>query len=204
MKKLVVLMAAAVLLISVNAMAQADPDDDMIGCYFDMDGLVHCTTAAYATVEAFLLVTRPAQPTGASAWECHIAENQPGGPNTGIGGIIAVVQSAGTFAPGLPAGDYACGVGTLAPLPAGPTMHLATLTWYQLGGETQLLLSPIATPTQGNPFPQYASGDNPGQMNTLGNSTGPHELGVPVAVVNGDCPVASENDTWGGVKALYR
>ena len=54
--------------------------------------------------------------------------------------------------------------------------------------------------------PIYLAGDSPYDMVLLNPSTGYDENGYPhpVAVINGECPVASDTATWGRVKAVYR
>ena len=48
----------------------------------------------------------------------------------------------------------------------------------------------------------FVDGIDPGHVLPLQQvSGGP---GLPVASINGDCPVDDEDATWGGVKALYR
>jgi hypothetical protein len=178
--------------------AQLDPRTDGIGIYFDEGGLTNCinTTVPYQPVVAYLAATRISAGSGISGWECAV---------TIAGDHVAQSWSVrwnGTnfLTPPL----FAVGFGT-GPMPAQPVCVLASCHGYMLSPSSEVLFWIDGLPTPSLPeFPHnpvYAAGTNSADLRPLWQSTGGYD--VPVAAINGDCPVPERQSTWGGVKALY-
>jgi hypothetical protein len=199
MKKLVVLLLVS--LMATSAFAVVDPDPDMLGIYFDMNADSNCLPSqpASAAFFAYAILTNPTVP-GVEAFEFGYENVVP------VGFETSLFQLATT----LPSGAIDVGDGTpiqgniiaglAAPVPAAPATIL--VTWQYL---------PLAV----FPMEMYLTASNPssipgglpviqaeGELMQVGLSTGGPEF--PVATVNTGCAVATESDTWGGVKSLYR
>ncbi len=200
MKKLLTLFA--VLAIAVPAAAQIDPDGDSAGLYFDTAATNNCITTAapFTPFTAYLCATNISADSGISGWECTV---ETVGPVTAAS--WAVGHGGTNF---LTAPNFAVGIGTVAPAPYTPSIVLATLTGFILAPTDQVSFRVVAIPTPSIPGHNgmvYAVGNNEFDLRRLFNSTGYDEAGMPFfcATINGDCPVSTETNTWGGVKALY-
>ena len=198
MKKLVVLLMVS--LMATSAFAVVDPDPDMIGIYFDMTADNNCAEGIAASVPffAYAILTNPSG-TQIDAFEF-------GYDNNAFGNEASIFQLATTLPPnaidvgsGTPAsGDIIVGLGT--PLPAEPATVLVTwqyLLLVPMSIEMYLTASEPSSLPGGLPVIQMD-----GELMTVGTSTGGPQN--PVATVNLGCVVATESDTWGGVKSLYR
>ena len=198
MKKLVVLIGLVSLVFSSGAMAQIDPDDDMLGIYFDVNATIFCTEALVgAPFPAYLCLTNPtyvgADGEAVSGWECNV-EVTPGVF------ILAWNLTAGAVNVSLPP-DFIVGLAT--PLPWSPVIVLMDM---QVGvfvpGVIEFTLHPAEVSSFDPPSPGYAAGDNPGLLIPLGYSAGGEFV---CAVINGECPpLGIEESTWGGIKAIYK
>ena len=202
MKKLVVLLMVS--LMATSAFAVVDPDPDMIGVYFDVNADNNClTTGPSVPFFAYVCVTNPtaqaidayefgyqmAVPAGMEGMIFRLATNIANGAASGVD--VGVSGPTG--------GDVIVGLAT--PLPGGPVVIVHSFQYMLLAAmEVPVFLTASSSPSLpgGLPVVQEAGGD----LMTLGTSTGGPD--IPVAMVNGDCPVAVESDTWGGLKSLYR
>ncbi len=203
MRKLVVLLGLASLLVAGNAMAQIDPDPDMIGVYFDLGATTWCTSPGpVGPYAAYLILTNATALSGVSGWECSVEVT--------AGVFVLSWIYNGTAVNALSPPDFAVGLATS--LPWEPAILLMT---FQVGlfaptpVEITVTAQPIPSiPDTPYPLPAYAAGDDPGDLRSLGYSTGwDPETGTPnvAAVINGDCtPTANEDATWGNVKNMYR
>jgi hypothetical protein len=197
MKKLLVLVAAA-LLISGNSFAQLDPDDNGVGIYFDPCGCcLPCVTLPEGEAYAWLVITHPSAPAGIGGWECRIEVEGPAAIlswNFEGQDPINFTQEPNFL------------VGLSAPLinpftfPTVVVMEIHFLV-MDVQPPIEFFLEPNWTPSIDGEL-VYADGANPNELIIMRQSTG--GPGEPVAVVNGDCPVANEDATWGQVKTLYR
>lgn len=199
MKKLTALLTILVLLMSVNAFAQIDPDADSMGIYFDLGATQTCTTTAapFTAVTAYLMITNPSDPAGVSGWEATVLVS----PNA--------VAPAWTLAAGLDVdGDpsnFQVGIG-VAPmaLPAAPAVMLATWVGYVLAPTdvVEFTVMNVAGSVSFAGTPGYASGSNAGTLIPTTVSSGfPYTV---CAQVNACDVVANEDMSWGGVKALFQ
>ncbi len=195
MKKLLVLTAAA-LLISGNALAQLDPDPDGVGIYFDPCACGNCVTLPAGQHYAWLVITHPSAPAGILGWECRIETD---GPlfvlNYEPEGLWINVDTPPSFV-----------VGLAEPLINPymfPTVVVMEITFQlvDVSAPAMFYLVPVFFPSMPGML-VYADGADPENLIEMRQSTG--GPGEPVAVINGDCPVATADATWGGVKNLYR
>ncbi len=201
-KMLVAVALAAVAFLSlapVGGFAQIGvPGTDVIGIYTATDATARAHLAANpGTFEVYLVVTNPSASAGISGWECSL-EMLPAG-------ILTLINTAyaGTALNVATPPEYA--VGLAAPLPRNDVVRLATLTFFAAAATpANIYMHPISTPSQPGDM-IYADGADPGRFITLAWSSGDESL--PVFGVNTGPlvpPIPIDEDTWGGVKNLYR
>ncbi len=199
MKKLVVLLLVS--LMATSAFATIDPDDNMIGIYFDANSDINSTTAAlYDHVFAYVTITNPVSGSGVFAaveynWRL---EATPANPNA----ASVTIDLLGATNFGSAPGDMILGLS--APIPTTQNLVVTMLDlWLFTADPIALYLGPIATPSL--PYGLPAWEDN-GSLVSLGVSTGHPDLGIPVATVNdpNGGPVAIEETSFGSLKSLFR
>jgi len=200
MKKLVVLLLVS--LMATSAFAQIDPDTDMLGVYFDMGAMENCFTIGPSVpFFAYVTITNP------SALEVHglefgynlVSNGAPGTMFRLLNSLPAGAVDLGTSTD-LMAGDYV--VGLANPLPATSAVQFVTWQFMLLAPQSvEIFLGPSTVESIDDGLPAYEIG---GAIQSLGLSTGWPSAGVPVATVNGDCPVAIESASFGSVKSLFR
>ncbi len=198
MKKLLALLAVA--LLASNAMAQLDPDPDGIGMYFDMGGMVveHATAAPFESVTAYLLLTNGSESSGVSGWEAVVDV------------VGAPVAPAWTLAAGLDVdpsdNGFQVGIGVApAALPAAPAVVLASWTGFVMAPTDYVYFTVSNVPgSQSFPdSPGYAAGDDAGNLIPMQVSSG-YPYGAPCAMINGTGVVANEDMSWSQVKDLFQ
>ncbi len=195
MKKVATMLTWASLLAglaSTLAPGSASGVPDVIGIYFDTEAMNHCVSLPPGEHHAYLIVTNLVDPGGIGGWECRILTDGP----------LVVTQwdllweGINVFPP------PGFGVGLVTPMPRQEIMVLLEITFQLLSTEeVDFFIHPWFQPSLED-VPVYASGLNPGILRPLHQSTGGPD--DPVAVINGDCPVQDEVESWGGIKALYR
>ena len=183
--------ALLLLLFATPGLAEIDPDPDGVGVYFDQDATVVVGTAAVGEeVDIYLIATNPTRAGGLALWESGVAAVGPyaqvwGWPTNGFNTAMNMPGESWfhfiVFG-GTPMQQLAP-ITVLAHLVVRPeepgTIELRLLqTTYRL---EDLYTSPD--------YPLYPSSGS---------------LDLPVAVVNGEAPVAVEAATWGALKSLYR
>jgi hypothetical protein len=188
------LILGLVLLTAGAACAQIDPDPDGIGLYFDEEATQACASVApFTQFDAYLCLTRPSSPNGASGFECRLVEPA---------NVLRVYDSSNSLGKSvLSPPDYL--VGLHAPLPAADVVVLLQLQFLNLQTTTrnEFFLAPIARPSLPGTA-CYADGADPRLLIPMHPSSGSWDL--PVAVINGECDVvANEDSAWGRVKRLY-
>ncbi len=199
MKKLVVLLLVS--LMATSAFAVIDLDTDMLGVYFDMTADNNCTTAGTDPFFAYVTITNP------SATEVHgiefgynlVSSVGPGQMFRLANNLPAGAVDLGTNTD-LMLGDYV--VGLASPLPATEAVQFVTWQFLLLVPQTvDIFLGPSTIQSIDDGLPAYEIG---GSIQSLGLSTGWPSAGFPVATINGDCPVAVEDASFGSVKSLFR
>ena len=196
MKKLVVLLMAAVF--ATGAMAQIDPDDNMIGVYFDMDATQVCTDAN-GNLVGYVMATNVTYEY-IYAWEAAMFVD-----NQGMAGFVNHVE--------VPAGIDGLQIGTApniimafaAPMPAASIVVIGEFAfgYYGSGISYMTLGANDANPSLPGQL-AVQTGPTAGDIVPFGDSA---NGGVCAAIgVNpNDCEVvATEDVSFGAVKALYR
>jgi len=194
MKKWVVFLAMSSLLVGANAMAQIDTGENGIGMYFDEGATINCDNpGAVGALDLYLCLTNITSPDGISGWECRIEITQ------GVYILETVLMGYLPINFGS-APDYIVGLGE--PLPWAPSMVVGVFTFgVFMPDPIEIFIKPVVNPSIPG-VPAYADGANSDILIPLVQSTGGPD--IPVGVINGDCPVANEDATWGSVKSLYR
>lgn len=198
MKKLVALLLIS--LMATSAFAVIDPDNNMMGIYFDETADMNAIEATpNVPFSAYIMVTNPTYPelsgfevayevvvpAGMSGLYFRLAESIQGGINVG--------DSENPMS-----GEYI--VGWPSPRPTTEAFVATAWTLMLLGDFTaDLYLGPTAEPSVDNNLPALEIG---GEIVSVGLSTG--GPGNAVARINGTAPVAQEVSNFGNVKALFR
>ncbi len=191
------LVLIGVLLMASSGFAQLDPDDDGIGVYFDPCACVNCITMDVGAQKAFLVITHPTSPLGVGGWECKMWLEGPA--------FMTNLELQGQALNLATPPEYI--VGTVVPQ-INPYTYPAVVV-----AVIDFLITDTATPVtywiDGVRFhslpdkvPAYLDGADNNIIKELRQSTGGPQF--PVATVNGDCAVATVQESWGGVKALFR
>ncbi len=191
------LVLIVVLLMAANGFAQLDPDDDGIGVYFDPCACVNCITMDVGPQKAFLVITHPTSPQGVGGWECKMWMEGPAAM-TGVD-LQGQEINIGT------APEYV--VGTVDPQInpyTYPAIVVAVIDFFIIDTDSPITfwIDGIRFHSLDEKVPAYLDGADVELIKELKQSTGGRDF--PVATVNGDCAVAVENESWGGVKALFR
>lgn len=196
MKKLVVMLLASLFVANV-ALAVVDPDDNMMGIYFDMNADTYCMAVGpYAPFDAYVMLTNPTFP---AVFGYEFGFTYEG--NLLFSGVA--LNGTGPIDVGGAVGNHIVGLG--APLAATPATLLATLTLIPLATTPIYFDLFGATPASiGDGSLPVILLENSG-IATMGLSTG---IGNFNAVLNYDGPcediVASDEASWDAVKSLYR
>ena len=193
MKKLLVILMVSFL--ATSAFAVVDPDADSIGIYFDTNADVNCADPGlYVGFPAYIIITNPSQPVIAG-YEVQWAA-------VGTAGQL-IVQLFEFPTTTINVGDNNnILAGFDEPIAATEATIVATMTLLMLSADpTDFIMGPAEPPSGTDGLPLY-QGAEEGVFINLGPSSGSTVL--PVAQLFAGCPVAVENDTWGGVKSLYR
>lgn len=181
-----------------GAFAQLDPDDDGIGVYFDPCACNNCITMDVGLHRAFLVITHPTSPQGVHGWEAKLT-------TTGPMFLTNVDLIGNNVNVGILPGEYIVGIVTPLINPfTYPAVVIAVLDFYLSSTATpaQFFIDGVFFHSLPEKVPAYLDGSNTNVIKELKQSTGGRTF--PVATINGDCAVAIEGETWGGVKALFR
>jgi len=192
MKKLVVLLMA--MLVATSAFAIVDPDDNMMGFYFDLEADNPCVDgiAPYSQVPMHLVMTNMTADA--------LYGFEAGYTMEGNGMVLATVFANPSVIDVGSAGNHIVGFG--APSMTAPVTLLATLTVMYMDttmGPLDFMLHGT-TPSSINPeFPVVLLAD--GELLSVGLSAA---VGA-VSEINGGCTVvATDNVSFDSVKSLYR
>jgi hypothetical protein len=178
-------------------MAQVDPAANGIGIYFDEGATNNCFTSAtpFQAVTAYLFLTNLDEPSGCAGWEASVEYTgltAPGFTHT-LGTAVTDVGSG--F-------EHICGLGGNV-LPPAPVHVLGTVVGYVMDPTVvvEYFIRPVSQPSVDGAV-VYGAGSDPGLYTPMIVSTGGFD--VPVATINAACIVPVDEETWGGVKALYQ
>ncbi|MFH1844260.1 MAG: hypothetical protein ABIF77_13735 [bacterium] len=196
MKPLFTCLLLCLFVIAAPPFSGADPGTDGVGIYFDLDGQVNCLDVPpFTPVNCYVIATNVSSPGGVLGYAFTIATAGPFLLGNYTQPCINII--------GWP--DIACGLS--APYPWAPTIVLISVSFMVMSPEpVYLSVLPYSFGSVIPGFPVYEDGDAPGTYRALfpAAGQGPGGEWLPVACVNGDCPVPTESETWGGLKALYR
>ena len=179
-----------------TAHAGLDPDPDSMGIYFDPDGDSNCLMQPpFVPFNAYLLLSNPTATT--SGFACTLTLE--GGPyfllwETLGGGGIDVDASPDGYMVSTEPYDYAVVSGQIQLLTLSIMLQSSTPLDFYLGRQGVPSVPPTSCP---RPIVWGPDGER-----CCGVSSG--DVLLPVASVNGMCPVADEPSSFGAVKALYR
>lgn len=197
MKKLVVMMCV-VSLAAGAAFAQADPDPDSFGVYFDMGATLTGSAPGYmGYYDAYVMLTNPSAAAGVAGIEFRLTMSNGGAAPA----AVALAFNGDGLSP-LTAPDYAWGFA--APLPNTPIVLIATHAGATFGTVQEFFVGPIesANPSVAGAM-VYVDAADAGHKIVMNPSSGSFDL--PVAVFNcEDCVTPTSEETWGNVKAMYR
>ncbi len=197
MKKIaLVLMITAVL--TGNAFAQLDPDDDGIGVYFDPCACVNCLTLDAGEHLGYLVITHPTSPMGVLGWECKMWAEGPA--------FITSVELLGNAVDvGTRENEYIVGLADPLYNPYSfPAIVVAMVNVFitDTTEPINFYIDGVYFPSHESGQPAYLDGSDNTIIKPLQQSTGGPDF--PVATINGECAVATESTTIDGIKALYR
>lgn len=196
MKVLAILVFASVLCASPVMAAPLDPDDDGIGVYFGGCACIYCVPMDPGTHTGYVIVTHPTSPS-LGGWEATITTEGP----IVITEWTLYGQSLNLLA--LPQFQVGVGLPLYNPF-TYPAIMVASFT-FQLTSDTEpahFYIDGIFAPSVDSGQPAYLDGSDYNIIKPLQQSTGGPD--IPVATINGDCAVDTEDLTWGSVKSLYR
>jgi len=197
MKKIALVIFLASLLTG-NAFAQLDPDDDGIGVYFDPCACVNCLELDQGEHLGYVVITHPTSPAGIGGWEAAIWAEGPGYiTNWDLLGdsINAAVRPD----------EFIVGLGTPLHNPYSfPAVVVAiiNLLIVDTAEPINFYIDGVYFASHESGQPAYLDGDDYNLIKPLQQSTGGADY--PVATINGECAVATESVTIDGIKALYR
>lgn len=195
MKKLLVL--GLTLLMASTAMAQVDPDPNGIGLFFDMGTYTtRCGSAASGMLPLFLVASNIETPGGLGGWEAQVRLN-----GAGLMFLSAVLAGQGPInlytAP-----EFQVGLGV--PMDFAPNLLLATINYFVMAATpATFYIEPIAHAQSIAGECCFADGADVGNLVAFQAPQGLWSL--PAALLNQDCGlVAAEDETWGGVKGMFK
>jgi len=187
-----------------------DPDPNGIGIFFDEGGEVWCADALVGNqLTAYLCLTRAEDEfgnpdeTGFTAWEGRI---EASAPNVLVGYSLRGDATNSASEP-----EFVVAMGTPLPYQISTVLLEMTVevTWEWAIG---LRVWPSSNPRGPSNLPAFETAGNPGVFRNLQYTLGwdlPTEVPNWCAGINDDTclggpQVATEVQTWGTVKALYR
>lgn len=204
MKKMLVLSAMAVFAFSSVALAVVDPDPDGMSIYFDTTGDTYCIDTAnpFSPYNVYILLTNASSSNPVLAWEARVTYDGDAAFGVANGNVSWALTNDGLNTGD--AVDMIVGTGLTPVAITGDATILASaqLVWMAAGGHAYFTIGRV---TDSLSFP-----DSMGYVSQIGVGTpAQHIFGTPgaeCAWIGGDCantPVADEDMSWGGVKALY-
>jgi len=183
---------------AIPGYATIDPDPDQIGVYFDVDAMEMCYDYTGTPVTAYVIITNPSLPDVAGVeysvctnwdWDYSI---QLSSPNSCLFSIHPVENDE--CLDGLPA---SC---NYTHSPAGTAAIVMTLRVRLFSEDRfEFFLGPYPG-ADGEELPTYWGEDSVRvPLNVVSG-----DISLPVATINGDCPVSITESTFSRVKCWYR
>jgi hypothetical protein len=180
--------------------AQSGSDPDVIGLFFDLDGLAieYNTVAPFENVVVYLLILNPTDPDGVSGWECSVGM-------TGTAIAPAWELAAGFNVAEATLGLFSVGIGIVPDaLHATPAVLLASWTAFIMNPSDVVSLTVAAFPgsISFDGTPGYASGSDGSVLIPLELSPGCWSNGS--VLINEICVIPTEAATMSEVKKIFR
>ena len=195
MKKVLALVALTLLMAS-SVTAQVDPDAEGFGVFFDLDYTSRCTTlSATGLLNAYVVASNISRPT-LGGWEGKVSIDNPN-----FMFMSATLAGSGPINM-LTAPEFMVGLGV--PMEAAPNLRLVTIVYYVMALQpANLFVGPCTSFQSIAGEACYADGADPGILVPFQAPAGSWLL--PAAKVNQVCDiVAIEDETWGGVKGMFK
>jgi len=195
MKKLM-LLVGMLLFVSNLASAQLDPDYNGLSVFFDAQTPVRCQMVPTGLKTVYLVATNLSQVAGLSGWEGRVYCDNPAWMF-----LSATVHGNGPINILTPP-DFM--VGLYSPMESRPFMLLVSLQFFvQNLAPTPFRVGQCSSPsTPGAPC--YADGVDPGILVRFVSPAA--DWSLPVAWANSpDCNIVQiQDETWGGVKGMFK
>jgi len=200
MKKLVLVLTLAVFALTGTAFAQDPNWQNNIGVYADEGGTEFCANLGVNTpLNLYLVLTKLTSPE-ILGWEAKMIYTNMQ--------EIAFDPRGDYIDAATREGEHIVGLGTPMPAPGGVCV-VADLTVFLIeyvhdpANPSYINIDPVYFHVLPYPAPAYL--DANGEPTEAHPSTiDGHEGGAVFFLNNGCTPVAVEQDTWGGLKSLYR
>ena len=200
MKKVLALVGLT-LLMAVPASAQVDPDLNGLGIYFDLNTFEQrCSPTGPAPMTmlyVYLVASNIRPDLTMGGWECSVYHDVPG-----LSYLSTTVHGQGPINIMTPP-DFMVGLGMW--MDWAPYHHLATLQYFVMSNvPATWRVGPLRGTFQSIPGEAcYADGIDPGILVPFQPPQGSWDL--PAAKLYQVCDiVAVEDETWGGVKGMFK
>lgn len=201
MKRLVILLGLALVLVNPAFAQIPDEGDDGIGIYFEPCAMTNCVSRPIGTTYAWLVITHPTSPEGVGSWEARITWEGPG-----------LVTNWTLFGNGIDfnADQYEFIVGVSEPLvnqyiwPAVVVAE-ATILVYDTNAPIYFYIDGVFLHSLPERAPAYLDGGeypNYQTIKRLWQSTGGPDIAV--ASINGECVVSADETSWDAIKSMFR
>jgi hypothetical protein len=190
--------ALAVIVFAAPVLADPiDPDEDGIGVYFDPCACVNCVPMAPGIQYGYIVITHPTSPQGVGGWEASLSWDGPA--------VLSNWELAGSAINFLTEPNFYVGLGAPIINPFTYPAIICARFQLELLDNTQpvnFYIDGVYAPSLESGQPAYLDGADYEIIKPLQQPTGGPD--IPVATINGDCAVATQDVTWSAVKSLYR
>jgi hypothetical protein len=177
---------------SSAAAAGLDPDPDSMGIYFDTAGNSNCLVMPpFQQVSAYLLLMNPAGPV--DGFECSVT--MTGAPYFILSTVIAGGGENWCYSPNC----YASSSAWSLPVLNGAALLVTWTIMQTSSSHLEFFIGPSTIASLPGGLPVVV-GD--GVLRRCGVASG--DVNLPVASINGSCPVGDEVSSFGRVKGLFR
>ena len=182
------------LLIATIVNAQIDAGPNGLGIYFDEAATIVATDSyvGQTWVHGYLILTNPTESGGIAFWMALVYSGDT--PPDVITGYPRVGTNEAVHMPGSPYWFFYVTIDSTTPLMLAPITILADVYVQPNFDRSQIRLYIVE-------HMKYSTVGPTGPFVICTPSSG--DPGLPVAVIDGMAPVASENVSWGEVKSLF-
>ena len=187
----------SLVILASGASAQIDNDPDGLGLYFDQGATVVSSTVAEGTesVTAYLILTNPSVGGNLNHWSAGVRTLLGGQGNAQVTGSPTRGYNLALNMPGSEHWVFEVSVGDEIPFPTTRITVLAVIAIWPYVYDVPINLYV----TFGSEFGGYGTDIGGADFQP---SSGSWDL--PVAIINGQAPVAEKPQSWGQVKSVFR